>query len=229
VKPPSTARTLWNSTVGKKAVMAVSGLIMLAFLVLHMLGNLKIFFGREDFDHYAHYLRTIGTPVLHQVWFLWIERAVLTVAFFAHVVSAVQLSRRDAAARPTRYVHAARVQGRFTTHTMRYGGAFLLLFIVWHLLDLTTGTVSAKFVEGHPYANVVADFDVWWRNLIYIVAMLLLGLHINHGFWSASQTLGGQAAANRRSRTKIIGTVVAVLVTAGFIAVPVGVMTGLVS
>jgi succinate dehydrogenase / fumarate reductase, cytochrome b subunit len=223
-----TTLTLWQSTIGKKAVMAVTGLIMVLFLLLHMLGNLKIFFGPHDFDSYAAWLRTIGEPVLHDAWFLWIQRAVLLVVVVLHIVCAAQLSKRDLAARPTRYAHGQRARARFATRTMRWGGIILALFIVWHLLDLTVGVANPDFEKDRPYHNVVADFQVWWINIIYIVAVLMVGLHINHGFWSASQTLGlNRPARDRAIRT--VGTTLAVTITAGFLAVPIGVMTGLVS
>jgi succinate dehydrogenase / fumarate reductase cytochrome b subunit len=223
-----TTLTLWQSTIGKKAVMAVTGLIMVLFLLLHMLGNLKIFFGPHDFDSYAAWLRTIGEPVLHDAWFLWIQRAVLLVVVVLHIVCAVQLSKRDLAARPTRYAHGQRARASFATRTMRWGGIILALFIIWHLLDLTVGVTNPDFNTGRPYHNVVADFQIWWINIIYIVAMLMVGLHINHGFWSASQTLGlNRPARDRAIRT--VGTTLAVTITAGFLAVPIGVMAGLVS
>jgi succinate dehydrogenase / fumarate reductase cytochrome b subunit len=224
---PSTARAVWDSTVGKKAVMAVSGLVMLLYLVVHMYGNLKIFFGPGTFDGYAHWLRTLGEPFLHYEWGLWIVRAGLVAAVAAHGVSAYQLSRRDQRSRPVRYVHR-KARTSYATRTMRWGGVILGLFIVWHLLDLTTGTVQRGFVAGHPYHNVVAAFHDWWNNVIYIAAMLALGMHIRHGFWSAAQTLGAGSATRDRV-LKGTATVLALLLTAGFIAVPVGVMTGLVS
>lgn len=227
-RPASTTATLWQSTIGKKTVMAVSGLIMVLFLLLHMLGNLKIFFGPHDFDAYAAWLRTIGEPVLHGAWFLWIQRAVLLIAVVAHITCAVQLSKRDLAARPTRYAHGQRAQASFATRTMRWGGITLALFIIWHLLDLTAGVTNPDFDKGRPYHNVVADFHTWWINIIYIVALLMLGLHINHGFWSAAQTLGVNRPA-RNAAIRGIGTTLAVAITAGFIVVPIGVMTGLVS
>jgi succinate dehydrogenase / fumarate reductase cytochrome b subunit len=223
-----TTLTLWQSTIGKKAVMAVTGLIMVLFLLLHMLGNLKIFFGPHDFDSYAAWLRTIGEPVLHAAWFLWIQRAVLLVVVVLHIVCAAQLSKRDLAARPTRYAHGQRAKASFATRTMRWGGIILALFIIWHLLDLTVGVTNPDFVTGRPYHNVVADFQIWWINIIYIVPVLMLGLHINHGFWSASQTLGlNRPARDRAIRT--VGSTLAVTITVGFLAVPIGVMTGLVS
>lgn len=230
VRPAELTRvqTVWRSSIGKKAVMAVTGLIMVAFLLAHMLGNLKIFFGPHDFDGYAAWLRTIGEPVLHGAWFLWILRAVLLVALVAHVTCAAQLSRRDLAARPTRYVHGQRARASFATRTMRWGGVILALFLVWHLLDLTVGAVNPDFDKGGPYHNVVADFQVWWINLIYIVGVLMVGLHINHGFWSAAQTLGLRRRPGRDLALRVGGSTLAAAITLGFLAVPVGVMTGLV-
>ncbi|WP_052865959.1 succinate dehydrogenase cytochrome b subunit [Streptomyces niger] len=243
-RPSSYAGILWHSTVGKKTAMAVSGIVMLLYLVAHMLGNLKIFFGAVEFDGYAHWLRTIGEPFLHHEWFLWIARIVLLAAVIVHAVAAYQLSRRDIAARPTKYAHPSpgrrpsrrrfapqvlfKKRASYATRTMRWGGVILGLFIVWHILDLTTLTVNPHAAAGHPYANVVATFSTWYGNVIYIVAMLALGLHIRHGFWSAAQTLG----ANRptRDRTlKAVANLLALVLTVGFLAVPVSVMTGVVS
>jgi succinate dehydrogenase / fumarate reductase cytochrome b subunit len=224
----SAARTFWDSAIGKKAVMAVSGLIMLVFLLFHMLGNLKIFFGPTDFNGYAAWLRTIGEPALHHGWFLWIQRVALLVALVAHITAAAQLSKRDLRARPVRYQHGQRAKATFATRTMRWGGVILALFIVWHILDLTVGVANQDFKADQPYHNIVADFQVWWVNVIYLVAVTMVGIHINHGFWSAAQTLG----VNRPTRDKAIktlGSTLAVVITAGFAMVPIGVMTGLVS
>ncbi|MFD7559421.1 MULTISPECIES: succinate dehydrogenase [unclassified Streptomyces] len=222
-KPP----TFWGSTIGKKTVMAVSGLIMLGYLVVHMLGNLKIFFGADEFNGYAHWLRTLGEPFLHYEWALWIVRVVLLAAVVAHAVSAYQLSRRDITARPVKYAHKRR-RASYATRTMRWGGVILGLFIVWHLLDLTTLTVNERAWAGHPYQNVLATFSTWYGNTVYIVAMAALGLHIRHGFWSAAQTLGAGNA--RRDRTlKLLANTLALVLFAGFTSVPVAVMTGVVN
>lgn len=224
----SMTRTLWDSSVGKKTIMAVSGLIMLGYLVVHMLGNLKIFFGSDEFNHYAHWLRTLGEPFLHYEWALWIVRVVLVAAVVLHAVSAYQLSRRDIRARPNAYVHR-KARASYATRTMRWGGIILALFIVWHILDLTTGTVHpGGFQAGHPYQNVLDTFSTWYGNVIYIVAVLAVGLHVQHGFWSAAQTLGvGNATRDRMLKT--VGNVLAVVLTAGFVSVPVAVMTGVVN
>ncbi|WP_431948777.1 succinate dehydrogenase cytochrome b subunit [Actinacidiphila sp. bgisy167] len=221
---PSLLGALWGSTVGKKAVMAGTGVIMLLFLVAHMLGNLKIFFGPEEFNGYAAWLRTIGEPALHNSWYLYIQRTGLVVAVVLHGVAAYQLSRRDIRARPAKYEHK-RQRASYATRTMRWGGVILGLYIVWHILDLTMLTVNPLGKEHHPYENIVADFRIWWVNVVYIVAMLALGLHIRHGFWSAAQTLG--AVNKRRDRAlKITANVLAASLTAGFLVVPVAVMTG---
>ncbi|MEV4333500.1 succinate dehydrogenase [Streptomyces sp. NPDC049597] len=227
-RQPSRTRTFWASTIGKKTVMAVSGLIMLGYLVAHMFGNLKIFFGPDEFNAYGHWLRTMGAPVLHHSWALWLVRVVLLAAVIGHAVSAYQLSRRDIKARPSRYVHK-RPRASYATRTMRWGGVILALFIVWHILDLTTGTAHpGGFQEGHPYQNVVDTFSTWYGNVIYIVAMLAVGLHIRHGFWSAAQTLGvGNATRDRVLKTA--ANVLALALTAGFLSVPVAVMTEVVS
>ncbi|WP_093782403.1 succinate dehydrogenase cytochrome b subunit [Actinacidiphila guanduensis] len=221
---PSMARNVWDSTVGKKTVMAVSGLVMLLYLLVHMLGNLKIFFGPSDYNGYAHWLRTLGEPALHYEWALWIIRVVLVASVVAHIVTAYQLSRRDIRARPVGYVHR-RARATYATRTMRWGGVILALFIVWHLLDLTTLTVNRNAQPGHPYQNVEATFHTWYGDVIYIVAMLALGLHVRHGLWSAAQTLGVGSRSRDRA-LKTVATVVAVVLAGGFIAVPVGVMTG---
>ncbi|MFD6972324.1 succinate dehydrogenase [Streptomyces sp. NPDC059979] len=223
----SAASAVWDSTIGKKTVMAVSGLIMLGYLVAHMLGNLKIFFGSDEFNGYAHWLRTLGAPFLHHEWALWIVRVVLLVAVVAHAVSAYQLSRRDIKARPVKYAHKRR-RASYATRTMRWGGIILGLFIVWHLLDLTTLTLNERAWAGHPYENVLATFSTWYGNTIYIVAMIAVGLHVRHGFWSAAQTLGAGSA--RRDRTlKLLANGLALVLFVGFVAVPVAVMTGVVN
>ena len=229
VQSRGTARTLWDSSIGKKTVMAVTGLIMIAFLLLHMLGNLKIFFGPTDFNHYAGWLRTIGEPVLHGGWYLWIQRVVLVLALGLHITAAAQLTRRDQKSRPVGYSHRLRPRANYPTRSMRTGGIVLLLFLIWHILDLSAGVVNPDFEEGKPYHNITKDFQVWWINVIYIVAMVFLGLHINHGFRSAAQTLGFTQNVARRRIVEGTGAALALVISIGFIAVPVAVMGGLVS
>ncbi|OIV38617.1 succinate dehydrogenase [Mangrovactinospora gilvigrisea] len=216
-----------RTTIALKALMAVTGIVMLAFLVLHMLGNLKIFFGPEDFNAYSHWLRTLLIPFLHYGWFLWILRVVLVVSVVGHIGSAIVLTKRDRAARPVRYRHAPPASSTYATRTLRYGGAILALFVVFHILDLTTGDANPHFTEGHPYQNLTASFDRWYVAVFYMLAVVLLGLHVQHGLRSAARTLG--VAAGRQRAFAALGTALAAVLTAGFLSVPVAVLAGAVS
>jgi succinate dehydrogenase / fumarate reductase cytochrome b subunit len=214
---PGTAAV--RSTVGLKAVMAVTGAVLGLFVIAHMAGNLKFFEGPGAFDGYAGWLRRIGSPVLGPSWYLWAQRAVLLACAVAHVTAATVVTRRDRAARPVRYRH--RVRGAATPRSMRWGGVVIGLFVIYHILDLTVGTVNPDFQPGHVYHNVLADFRHWYVTAVYTVAVLAVGLHLRHGVWSAARSLGG--AVPRAAATGL-----AIVVTAGFLAVPASVQLGLV-
>lgn len=207
--------------------MAVTGLAMIGYLVAHMVGNLKVFSGAESFNSYSQWLRTVGEPVLPNSGFLWIMRIALLVAVVLHIVSAVQLTRRNVHGQPK--VRAGKkLGGTYLAFTMRSGGVVLALFVIWHLLDLTTLTVNERALEGHPYENLVATFSTWYGNVIYLVALLAVGFHLWHGIWAACQTLGvGTARRNRAIRG--FAALVAVAIAGGFALVPLSVMTGVVS
>jgi succinate dehydrogenase / fumarate reductase, cytochrome b subunit len=218
-----------RSTVGQKALMAASGILLVLFLVAHMLGNLKVFVGAESFDHYAHWLRTIGAPLLPDSGYLWIQRTVLTAALVVHAWAATSLALRARAARPVRYAHRRPVQGSYAARTMRWGGVIILLFAVYHVLDLTTGHLNPVGDRAHPYANVVADFgpERWYVTLFYTLAVLSVALHVRHGVFSAVRTLGQRTAAGER-RARLVALVAAVFLGAGYLSVPFAVMVGLV-
>ncbi|MEV1289794.1 succinate dehydrogenase cytochrome b subunit [Micromonospora sp. NPDC049679] len=218
-----------RSTVGKKALMAVTGILLVLFLVLHMVGNLKIFFGANSFDHYAHWLRSIGNPLLPEAWFLWIQRGVLTFAVLGHIWAATSLALRARAARPVRYAHRGKVQGSYAARTMRWGGVIILLFVIYHILDLTTGHLNPNGDPAHPYANVVADFapERWYVTLFYTLAILAVGFHLRHGIYSAVRTLGQQTRRGER-RARAIALGIAVVLCVGYLSVPFAVLTGLV-
>jgi succinate dehydrogenase / fumarate reductase cytochrome b subunit len=210
--------------------MAVTGIILVSFLIAHMLGNLKIFTGATSFDHYAHWLREIGAPLLPGVWFLWIMRIGLVVAAVGHIWAATALAVRARAARPVQYAHRKKVQGSYAARTMRWGGVIILLFVIYHLLDLTTGHLNPVGDPTKPYANVVADFapERWYVTLFYTLAIVALGFHLRHGAFSAFRSLGQQTPkGERRARTAAL--VFAVALCAGFLVVPFAVLTGLVS
>jgi succinate dehydrogenase / fumarate reductase cytochrome b subunit len=218
-----------TSSVALKMLMAGSGILLVLFLFAHMAGNLKIFVGATAFDHYAHWLRDIGSPLLPHSWYLWLQRTVLTVAVLAHIAAATILARRARAARPVRYAHRAKVQGSYAARTMRWGGVIILLFVVFHILDLTTGTVNPVGDAQHPYANVVADFAParWYVTLFYALAIIAVGFHLRHGIFSAARTLGQQSARGER-RARSAALVLSCVLVAGYLSVPAAVLLGLV-
>jgi len=218
-----------RSSVALKILMAVTGILLVLFLFAHMAGNLKIFFGASTFDHYAHWLRTIGEPLLPRTWYLWLQRGGLTVAVIAHIAAATVLARRARAARPVRYAHRPKVQGSYAARTMRWGGVIILLFVIYHILDLTTGTLNPVGDRQKPYANVVADFAPahWYVTLFYTLAIVAIGFHLRHGIFSALRTLGQQTARGERI-ARLSALVLSVVLVAGYLSVPFAVLTGLV-
>lgn len=216
----------WGTTVGRKAVMAVTGLVFVLFVVAHMLGNLKVFYGVTAFDAYSEDLRTLGAAFVGYGGLLWGARVVLLVSVVLHVAAAASLWWRARRARPVRYRHRATPSGAYAARTMRWGGVIIVLFVIWHVLDLTTGTVNPN-PTGGTYAKLVASFDRPVVALFYLLAVLALGLHIGHGLWSAVQSLGGNSAL-RQHAWRTFSVVVAVAITVGYAVVPISVMTGLV-
>jgi len=209
--------------------MAVTGILLVGFLYAHMIGNLKIFFGAETFDHYAHWLRSIGEPLLPHGWYLWIQRAVLTAAIVGHIVAATILARRARQARPVKYAHRPKVQGSYAARTMRWGGVIILLFVIYHILDLTTGTLNPNGVAGEAYNNVASDFapSRWYVTLFYTLAIVSIGFHLRHGLFSAVRTLGQQ---NPRGEViaRSSALVLSLLLVVGYLSVPFAVLVGLV-
>jgi succinate dehydrogenase / fumarate reductase cytochrome b subunit len=216
---------LYQTTIGKKVVMAVTGFILVGFVIGHMWGNLHVYEGPAAINTYGVFLRQFGEPFFGSQQALWLVRMILLTAVVLHIVSATQLTLLDQASRPVGYRSKRMVNASYAARTMRWGGVIIALFIVYHILHFTTGTVHPSFEEGDIYHNLVSGFRVWYVSLFYILAMLALGLHLYHGVWSMFQTLG----LNNRQRTRLWGTVatvVAVAVTAGNISIPIAVMTG---
>jgi succinate dehydrogenase / fumarate reductase, cytochrome b subunit len=174
---------LWRSTIGKKAVMAVTGIIMIAWLVLHALGNLLAFRGSEAINAYSAFLKSTGE-------LLWLARGILLVSVLLHIIAAVQLTATDLQARPAGYARRDPQVSTIAVRTIRWGGVALLLFVVLHLLHLTFGTIHPAFDHKDVYGNVIAAFQIWWVSLLYLAAMVALGLHLYHGGWSSLRTLG---------------------------------------
>lgn len=216
---------LFRSSVGKKVLMALSGAILFVFIIGHLEGNLKVYEGPAAYDAYAAGLRTVGAPFFGHGQALWVMRAVLFVALVVHVTMAIQLTLMARRARPDHYQQTPHLEETYSSRTMRWGGVIILLFVVYHLLHLTWGTVHPDFVPGSVYHNVVTGFRVWPVSAAYILALLALGVHLHHGLYSALQTLGANHPQyNRWRRTG--AAVVAIVITAGFISIPVSVLTG---
>jgi succinate dehydrogenase / fumarate reductase cytochrome b subunit len=219
-RTPKAAKT---SSVFKKAVMAVSGIILVLYLIAHMIGNLKAFTGRENFNHYSEWIRTIGEPAVPAQTTLWIIRVVLLAAVVAHIWAAVTLWRQAKRARPQGYVTKKAVAQSYASRTMRWGGVIIFFFVIYHILDLTTGTVNPDGGDTTPYDRLVAGFSNPFVTAFYVIALLLLGMHLRHGIWSATQTLG-QSNRRRERTVNAFAIVFASLLTLGFLLVPFSVL-----
>jgi succinate dehydrogenase / fumarate reductase cytochrome b subunit len=209
--------TARRTTIAMKLVMAVSGVLFVLYVVAHMYGNLKAFAGQQAFDDYSAHLRTLGEPILPFGGFLWVMRLLLILALVAHVYSAFYLWSRARGARTIRYTVKKAAAATLSARFIRWGGLALLLFLVFHLLQFTTNTIRANGDYGSPYQRLVAGFQVWWVVLIYVLAMVALGMHLRHGIWSASQTLGWTSTAGARRTANLIGVTVAWIVSVGFL------------
>jgi succinate dehydrogenase / fumarate reductase cytochrome b subunit len=230
-RPITGLLTLWDSTIGKKFVMALTGIVLFGYVVLHLWGNLKIYDSPKTINDWGAFLRVFGDPVFGRSEVLWAIRVFLSVCLVLHIVAAVQLTRRDWASRPVGYQTRKSQESTYASRTMRWTGVLILLFIIYHVLDLTTGTLHpsnyAPFHEGQIYSNVVGDFRNWFIALIYVAAVSMLGLHLFHGIGSFFHTMGlNNSRSNRLWRG--VATAIAVLLTIGNIAIPVSVLTGII-
>jgi succinate dehydrogenase / fumarate reductase cytochrome b subunit len=219
-----------RSTIALKMLMAVSGIIFIGFVLLHMYGNLKAFAGHDAFNEYAHHLRELGEPMLPHEGALWLIRVVLLLSLAVHVWAAVTLWRRAQRARSVRYVVKKNRHSTLSSRWMRWGGLTLLIFIVWHLLNFTIGKVNVQGgATNDPYQLMVDTFEVWWMTLIYLAAMGALAMHLRHGVWSAAQTLGLTNNARARRNANVLGVGLAVVIAGGFSLVPVFVLAGVIN
>lgn len=219
---------LYSTALGKKYAMAISGLAILGFVVAHMVGNLKMYLGREDFDHYAEFLRELLVPIAPRTFVLWLLRLGLIGAFALHIHAAYSLTVMNHKARGVKYQSERDyVVANFASRTMRWTGIIVGLFLVWHLADLTWGWVNPDFVRGHAYDNVANSFDRIPVALLYIVANIALGIHLFHGVWSLFQSLGwNNPRFNQWRKGLAAGT--ATLIVVGNVSFPIAVMAGIV-
>ncbi len=220
--------SLYRSSVGKKVLMAVTGLILFLFLIAHMVGNLKVFFGPGEYNAYAEYLRTVGYPALPNGSALWVVRVVLILCVAVHMVAAFQTWAQSRGARSVGYRKTENLSFSYASRTMRWGGIIIALFVVYHILHFTTGTLHSDFVKGDVYHNFVVAFKRPLVLAIYLVAQGALCLHLYHGLWSVTQTLGANHPRYNRFR-RPLAALFALGIFAGFIIPPVMVFVGVIS
>lgn len=225
---PTTAPIrLTQTSIGKKWLMALSSLILFLYIILHLAGNLKVFYGSDPFNEYAEWLREAGSPMIPHGGTLWAFRALLLLAITVHIGAYVQLWLRTRRARGQRYRQYNPQVFSYASRTMVWGGITILLFVIYHLLHLTLGTVHPEFVMGDAYGNVVLGFQNPVVSLFYIIGVVALGLHLYHGLWSATQTFGLNNPKYARWR-RPVALWTAVLISAGYISIPLAVMMGIV-
>jgi succinate dehydrogenase / fumarate reductase cytochrome b subunit len=221
------AVAIYRTSIGKKALMAVTGLVWIGYLVAHMYGNLKAFQGSEHFNHYAESLRTLGEPIFGYLHLLTIARIGLIVTILIHIWAAWSLFVMAREARPSSYASRRVVQANYASTTMRYGAVVILLFIIYHLSHLTWGIagVHSDYIRGDAYHNLVVGFTSLPVVIIYLAALVALGAHLFHGTWSMFQTLGLNNGDWDRA-WRVLAWLLAVVIPVGFAAVPIAIQLG---
>src|SRR5580658_6284495 len=214
------ALRFWDTTVGKKAVMAATGVVLAAFVAGHLLGNLQIFLGPERFNGYARALKSL--PEL-----LWPVRITLLISVILHIWSSIQLAVVKSESRPVGYVRTKSIASSYASRTMYMSGPIVAAFIIYHLMQFTFGVGGTPYMESDPYGNVINGFRVPAVSLFYIIAMALLCLHLRHGLSSMVQTLGLHHP-RYTPRLKALAVIAATLIFFGFVSIPVAVMAGVI-
>ena len=219
---------LYRSALGKKYVMAITGIMLMGFVFAHMVGNLKMYLGAEDFDHYAEFLRELLVPILPRTVALWLMRIGLIGAFALHIHAAYSLTRMNQGARTVKYQSQRDyIAANFASRSMRWTGIIVGLFLLFHLADLTWGFANPDFVRGAAYANVDASLSRIPVAILYIVANLALGVHLFHGGWSLFQSMGwNNPRFNAWRRNFAAGF--AALIVIGNVSFPIAVLAGVV-
>jgi succinate dehydrogenase / fumarate reductase cytochrome b subunit len=213
------AARFYDSTIGKKVVMAVSGIALFGFVLAHLLGNLQFFEGPEKMNAYGRFLRI--EPAL-----LWSARVGLLAMVLAHIWSSIQLVLRKQQARPVGYVKKKAIASSYASRTMYWSGPIIAAFVIYHLLDFTFGTLNPGYREGAVYENIVRSFSNPVVAIFYIVAMAMLCTHLWHGLWSMFQTLG-LASPTHTPTIKRLAGIISILIFLGFTSIPLAVLTGL--
>jgi succinate dehydrogenase / fumarate reductase cytochrome b subunit len=224
---------LYGTAVGKKYVMALTGIALLGFVFVHMLGNLKMYLGEEDFNHYAEFLRELLVPIVPRTVVLWLLRFGLIGAVLLHIHAAYSLTVMNRHARSVKYQSPRDYQiANFASRTMRWTGSIVALFVLWHLADLTWGFANnigadGEFVRGQAYANVVNSLERVPVAVLYIVANIALGIHLFHGVWSLFQSMGWNNPRFNKWR-RGLATAFATIIVVGNVSFPIAVLAGIV-
>ncbi|TDJ54965.1 MAG: succinate dehydrogenase cytochrome b subunit [Gemmatimonadetes bacterium] len=208
-----------GSTIGKKIVMAVSGLVWIGYIVVHMSGNLLAYAGPSAINDWAAFLKST-------IPLLWGTRILLVVALVVHIQAAYSLKRLNRLSRPVGYTRVQHPASTLASRTMGWGGVLLLVFLVYHILELTLGVVHPVFSHTNVYGNLVSYLGIWWIGLFYLVAMVALAAHLYHGVWSMFQTVGAVHPRYDRLR-RTVATLVAIVVPVGFASIPLAILFGL--
>jgi len=235
--------SLYSSSIGKKFLAAVTGLILFGFLVGHMAGSLKVFTGSTEvsavndageavehqiphIDEYGQFLKEAGAPILPAGMGLWIARSVLLIALIVHVTVVIQLSAQSRAARPVGYVRSKKAAASMSAQYMMFSGFAILGFVVFHILHFTTGHIQlGEFEHGAVYSNLSHSFAKWWVALGYTLMMVVIAFHLYHGIWSLFQTLGLDNP-DRNKMLRGFAVAAAVALAIGFAIVPLSFMSG---
>ncbi len=228
VRPGHPLMNFWRSAVGKKWVMALSGIALLGYVLAHMVGNLKLFLGESHLNEYAEWLRTLGEPVFPRTLVLWAMRTGLIAAFVLHIVAAAQLTRMNQRARTGYHSPRDYVAANFASRTMRWTGVIIALYLIFHLLDLTWGSANPDFRRGEVFDNVIESFERVPVAIVYIIANIALAIHIFHGAWSMFQSLGWNNPRFNVWR-RYFAVAFALVIGIGNVSMPLLVVTGVVT
>ena len=213
--------TFWQSTNGKKVVMALTGVMMFLFVIGHLLGNLLVFAGRTRINAYAQFLHFDDS-------LLWTVRSILIIAATMHVVVTIQLALRNKEARPISYLRKEAINSSYASRTMYWSGPIVLAFIIFHLLQFTAGYIhpEMRFIPNDVYHNLVTGFRVWWVSAWYVFSISLLGLHLRHGLWSMLQSIGLAHSLRKEQTLKLVALIISVLIVLGYISIPISILLG---
>src|ERR1035437_8615577 len=211
----------WQSTNGKKVVMALTGIMMLLFVIGHLLGNLLVFAGRAQINAYARFLHFDHS-------LLWTVRSTLIIAAVMHVVVTIQLALRNKKARPISYLRKEAINSSYASRTMYWSGPIVLAFVIFHLLQFTAGYIhpETRFIPNDVYHNLVTGFRVWWVSAWYVFSISLLGLHLRHGLWSMLQSIGLAHSLRKEQTLKLVALIISVLIVLGYISIPISILLG---